>query len=81
MRDERRHASEGGLLVRDSAKLPARLRVRECRCDQIGEGDQTRLGRGGQSVFAPGHEDHRAPQSTRDADRRADRRLPPASRP
>ena len=81
MRDERRHASERGLLVRDSAKLPARLRVRDRRCDHFGEGDQTCLGLGGQSVFAPGHEDHRAPQPTLDADRRADRRPPPRFTP
>ena len=80
VRDERRHAPQRGLLLREATRLGPRLGVRDRRRHQLGELGQPRLGvlwerllpgRGGDR-----HAPHAAVDHDRDAHRGPDRELP-----
>ena len=79
-RDERRHAPQRGLLLREATRVGPRLGVRDRRRQQLRELGQPRLGvlwerlltgRGGKR-----HAPHAAVDHDRDADRGPDRELP-----
>src|SRR5262249_25522077 len=76
--DERRHAPEGRLLVRQSGHLLTRLRVRDRSRDQLGEAAESELGAGGELLISVGCRDQRAPQLTVDHDRSPERGVDPA---
>ena len=73
-RDQRCHAPQRRLLLREPRRLRPRLGVRDRRRDQLGELLDARRGFRGQRLGLPRQGNHGAPESAFDDDRRADRR-------
>jgi hypothetical protein len=63
LRDQRGHAPQGGLLLRQAGHLGLRLTVGGRRREQLREVGQSRLGIGGQRLGVRRGDDHRSPRA------------------